>query len=293
MTTLGNPRFVSKQDVFSGQCCASFGEIIQGVLPNDEHFLVTLPIATFTAAHFFPGLSSKIKVFPTSKTKVRKFLEKLRQTFERDFSGTFIIKSEIPEGKGLSSSTADMISALRSVENYYGESFDTCKIGPILESIEPSDGLLYEGSIIYYHRKCTFVKHLGKLPKLLVLCVDFGGTIDTVIYNKCEKTRSPALKKEYEELLSKLTRAFEENDLETIGKIATQSARLNQPFNYKKDLEAFIDIAEKVGAFGTVNTHSGTCLGLLTDPSGEHLGDTIKILENTFPKKKLHIYCTI
>ncbi len=289
-----NESYLSSESIVcTGRCCASYGEILQGVLPNDEHFLVTLPIATATVVKFFPSQSSEIAVFPESKTKTAAFVEKVKKHFSLDFTGTFSVESEIPEGKGLSGSTADMIAALRSLESHYGCAFEKSAVDSILQSIEPSDGVLYEGSVVYCHRKCRFVKTLGKLPKMTVLSVDFGGQIDTVSYNANKKIVPFALKEEYKKLLHELSVAFACQDLFRIGSVATRSALLNQSFNYKEGLDAMIDFAQTAQAFGVINTHSGTCLGLLTDTTGTVLNNLSEELQALFPGKTVTRYSTL
>lgn len=128
---------------FTGRCSSSYGELLQGVLPNGQHFLVTIPINIFSEVVFVEDALSKLQVLPSSKSKTGLFLEKLIQEFDLHLSGIVTVSSEIPVGKGLSSSTSDIIAALRAVESFVGYEFSKERIQKILREIEPSDGLLY------------------------------------------------------------------------------------------------------------------------------------------------------
>ena len=47
----------------TGRSCGSFGELLQGVLPNKKKFMVTFPIEIFSEAKFVPRVGLKnIKV---------------------------------------------------------------------------------------------------------------------------------------------------------------------------------------------------------------------------------------
>lgn len=282
----------SIQTAYVGTCAASFGELLQGVLPGEKHFLVTLPINATTRVYFYPNQDSGILVFPSSKTKTVLFIKKIKEKFSLDFSGTFIVESGVLEGKGLSSSTADMVAAVRALEDYYDYCFDPSSIDEVLREVEPSDGLLYGGNNVYYNRECRFAEHLGVLPKTTLLSVDFGGVVDTVDYNRQKKFFSSHLQQIYANLLQELTIAFQKGDLFAIGKVATQSALLNQEFNYKKELDGCLDLARKYGAYGVVNTHSGTCLGFLLDPDTTVLARITDELLEMFPDKVLYLYHT-
>jgi L-threonine kinase len=185
-----------------------------------------------------------------------------------------------------------MVAALRSIECYCKSCFESKEVDKILRLIEPSDGLLYPGSNLYYHRKCEFGLHLGVLPRLPILSIDFGGVIDTIAYNKKNIERSFDLQLEYQALLEQLYQAFQTQDIVAIGAIATKSAILNQEFHYKKELLFCIDLAKKHNAYGIVNTHSGTCLGFLLDASLDSLGAITADLLQSFPDKNLSLYYT-
>lgn len=278
---------------YQGQCSSSYGELLQGMLPGRQHFLVTIPINIHSFATFSEANEPGIKVFPPSKKKTELFLNKVNDAFNLNLSGTVTIHSEIPEGKGLSSSTADLVAGLRAVENFLDIEFPKDLAGQILSTVEPSDGLLYSGSVAYDHRKCSLIKTMGNLPKLSIISIDEGGMIDTMCYNCRDKRFSETDQALYAQLFDEISDAFIRQDLEKIGKIATQSALLNQRFNLKPDLDETIKIAEHIGAYGVINTHSGTCLGILIDPARCDISEAVNLTRKLFPRKSITTYNTL
>jgi uncharacterized protein involved in propanediol utilization len=276
---------------YVGKCFSSYGELLQGCLSHDEHFLVTIPIKTYAYAQFvFDDSCEGIQVFPSSKTKSALFLSKLNEAFHLNLSGRVTLNSEIPMGKGLSSSTADLIACQRAIEAFLDRSFPNENINTILREIEPSDGLLYPCSVVYNHRLCRFIKGLGLIPPSVIISIDCGGTLDTVTYNAQERLFSGEDKAIYAQLLDEITIAFQQQDLRKIGEIATKSAILNQKFNFKPELDRMIALANEFGAYGVINTHSGTCLGLLFDPKNPLIDDAIAHLKSY---REIAIYHTL
>lgn len=55
--------------------------------------------------------------------------------------GQLRLESDIPRGKGLASSTADLIASCRAVARYHRLPLDPDVLETILRDIEPSDGL--------------------------------------------------------------------------------------------------------------------------------------------------------
>lgn len=187
--------------------------------------------------------------------------------YELPYRGRITLESDIPIGKGLASSSADMVATARAISNYYHLDLSAERLQEFMRQIEPTDGVMYEGVVSFYHRKVQLCQFLGQLPHLSILGKDEGGEIDTVEFNKIPKPFTLEEKIEYELLLDKISRAIREQDLRAIGEVSTRSAMLNQKLRKKKYFEQMFDICTKVNAIGIVTTHSGTYIGLLLDPA--------------------------
>lgn len=261
ITRLDSPRLQTGVGVANG----TFGELLQGALRNDDdHFLVTLPIQKFSTVRFTPDASStRITVVPPHKTKSLKLARKLLNHYGFSIGGHLAIESELPEGKGLASSSADLVATVRALEAALGHSIPTELLLAVLRTIEPTDGVMFHEFVTFFHRKVELGRRLGFPSRLKVVAIDAGGHVDTLEYNKRNYLFTDEECAEYADLLQNLESAIRSNDLEQMGRITTRSAILNQKRNPNCYLDRVIAIREETQALGVVVAHSGCCVGLM------------------------------
>lgn len=248
-----------------GVANGTFGELLQGALPGDNnHFLVTLPIQKFSRAVFTPNAAAKgVTVTPANKSKSLVLIQKLIDHYGLRIGGHLSIESELPEGKGLASSSADLVATARALESAMGLVIPTELILFLLRTIEPSDGVMYPEFVTFFHRKVELGRQLGFPSPLKVVAIDEGGQIDTIEYNQRNHPFTAAECAEYAELLQTIETAIRSNNLPLLGQVATSSAILNQKRNPKRYLDQLLEISQATQALGVVVTHSGPCIGLL------------------------------
>lgn len=255
-----------------GRCCGSFGELLQGALPGeDQDFLVTLPIRRWSRATFraSSGTCGDVRVLPPEKAKAREAARRTLAMCGLPRAGWLTVTSELPEGKGLASSTADMVAAVRAVCAAHGWTVRPPAIERLLRGIEPADGVMYAGVVAYHHRQVRLRRWLGALPNLAILAVDEGGAVDTLAFNRLPRRFAPEDKEEYSALLSRMERALSAGDLAEVGRISTRSAELHQRWLPKRRLADVLAISDEIGGLGVGVAHSGTCLGVLVDGADE------------------------
>jgi uncharacterized protein involved in propanediol utilization len=243
----------------------TFGELLQGALPDsDLDFLVTMPIARWSTARFLlDPEASTVDVRPAHKTKSQRLAEAMLCRYGIAGGGVLLLDSELPEGKGLASSSADLVSTARAIAQAVGVDPHPTEIEALLRPIEPSDGVMYQGVVAFYHREVRLREHLGHLPPMTVVGIDEGGEVETVGFNRRPKAFSTGQKREYERLLAALSDAIRARDVATIGQVATRSALMNQRLCPKRTLDQMIDVCQEVGGAGVIAAHSGTALGVL------------------------------
>jgi len=248
-----------------GVANGTFGELLQGALQGDNnHFLVTLPIQKFSRAVFTPNDATKRITFtPSNKSKSLALLQKLVEHYGLSIGGHLSIESELAEGKGLASSSADLVATARALESTMGCVIPTELILAILRAIEPSDGVMYPEFVTFFHRKVELGRRLGFPSRLKVLAIDEGGQIDTIDYNRRNHPFTEEECAEYAELLQTIEIAIQCNNLKLLGRVTTRSAILNQKRNPKRHLAPMLEICKATNALGVVVTHSGPCIGLL------------------------------
>lgn len=251
----------------------TFGELLQGALSGAEnHFLVTLPINRCSRAWFSASPSDRtLRVISGRKRKSHRLARRLLRHLGAREVGVLRIESELPEGKGLASSSADAVATARAVCSALGVSLDHDVLFQLLREIEPTDGVMYDGVVAFLHRKVRLLRRFGPLPRpLRIVAIDEGGEIDTLAYNRHCPGYSPRERQTYRRLLEQVGEALGQGDLAGLGRIATRSARLNQRRNPLRHLEEVLALRRKFGALGVVVTHSGPCIGLLFESAPHH-----------------------
>jgi uncharacterized protein involved in propanediol utilization len=251
--------------VGTGRAFGSFGELMQGALPGgDREFLVTLPIAEWSTVTFhYSPRGQRICVWPPGKRKSKLMARLAIEAAGGCGGGLLEVRSSLPEGKGLASSSADLVATARAVAAALGGFFDESAIEALLRRIEPSDGVMYEGIVAFYHREVRLHSRLGTVPPLAVIGHDEGGEVDTISYNRQPKHFSAACKHEYRELLATLGDAIRLGDLREVGRVSTRSAVMNQELRRRGDLEYLRRVCADIDGLGLVAAHSGTMLGIL------------------------------
>jgi uncharacterized protein involved in propanediol utilization len=249
-----------------GSAFGTFGELLQGTLPDDQDFLVTMPVSRWSTAKFLlDPHDSGIRVRPRHKHKSERLVRELLAEYQPGSGGRLVIDSDLPEGKGMASSSADLVATARAVGRAIGLEFTPDELESVLRPIEPSDGVMYDGVVAFRHRDVRLHNRFGWLPPLTIVGIDEGGSVDTINFNRIPKPFSAADKREYRRLYDQLRVAIALDDLATIGATATESALLNQRLSPKQTLGRMIAAGKRIGALGVVIAHSGTAVGLLLD----------------------------
>jgi L-threonine kinase len=299
-TDVGRPAISGRIGV--GTANGTFGELLQGALPGpgeasgEGRFLVTLPVARWSSACFELGpAGGSLVVDPAHKTKAAALVAALLTELGHAASGKLLLRSTIPEGKGLASSSADLMATARAVMAAANSQLSTGQLGAMLAAIEPTDGVLHPGIVAFDHRRGRHLRTLGRLPALQIIAVDQGGLVDTVAFNQNVADYTHAERTGYRRLLDELGRAVAAGDLRTVGAISTSSAALNQSRMPNRNFAALRNICEWVGGLGLVACHSGTMVGILLDPRSSHyrhrLSQAVHLVEDL--AGNTHLYRTL
>lgn len=254
-----------------GKSHGTFGELLQGVLPNNKDFLITFPIQQFSECEFVSlPETEELLVYPSNKYKSYQLAIKILNFYNEPIGGVINLTSSIQQGKGLASSSADMIATSRAIEDCFGIKIPVTTLENFMKEVEPTDGIMYPGVVVYYQKEVKLRERLGNCPSLTVLALDETGEVDTINFNKIDKPFNDKDKLKYQELLNKAIIAIKENNLKLLGEVTTQSAILNQKLLPKKTLDSMLEICSKINGLGIVTAHSGTYIGILIsnqDPS--------------------------
>ncbi|AUS79780.1 kinase [Actinoalloteichus sp. AHMU CJ021] len=267
-----------------GAAYGTFGELLQGVLPErDGDFLVTLPIGQRSTATFSLGDHDELAVQPAGKWKSARMAGLVLAAAGLPPRGLLVIGSDLPEGKGLASSSADLVATARAVGRALGTRLSTREVEAFLRRIEPTDGVLYRDVVAYHHRSARLRGRLGQLPPATIVAIDEGGQVDTVAFNQLPKPYSASDQREYAMLLDRLRVAMRRGDLKEVGSISTRSAELNQRLRPKRTFEQMRSACAEVGGLGVVVAHSGTMIGVMLDESDPDFTEKWRALRRSEP----------
>ena len=246
-----------------GECYGTFGELIQGIIHN-KPFLIPLPIQLKSRAIFQPNqkLSTDEIMGDHTKLKAITACKHFLRQFHVPYGGYIRIDSNIPVGKGMASSTADIVAVIRAAASSFQNMITPELISRISASIEPTDGLMYEETVAFDYIHGKKIERFERLPAMVIVGIDTGGVVSTVQFNQKHKSFSIKEKILFEEAYHFVKTGIYKQNIDSIYEATKISAEINQRFLPKPFFRDFKQLAEQYQC-GLVVAHSGTMIGLL------------------------------
>ena len=248
----------------------SCGELVQGT-HGGTPYLVTCPINLYTRVTVTDKHKNIIGLGVKSQAALNRTLHYLGKS-EFDFGIT--LSSELPIGKGMASSSADIAAVCFAVAAAYGVELTAPEVSRIAAGIEPTDGVFFENIIRINHMTGECLETMVDFPRLQIAVFDVGGAVDTVTFHQRTDLDELSIKNERRtDAAMELIRSS--TSPEAWAKAATESSLANQTILPKKELPELIDSAMKRGALGVNIAHSGTVIGVLFSPETiqEHIDE--------------------
>lgn len=240
---------------------ASCGELAEGVLQGTP-FLVTAPISMYAMARVTDDFTGTYGLGEKAQEALQRTLTYLgKDSLPLGISLT----SQIPQGKGMASSSADIAAVVYAAARAFGHELTGREIMDIAIAIEPSDGIAFEGLAHVSHTTGALFGQYRNVPLLGISIFDVGGMVDTIAYYRSKGNRRNQ-DETYQQLLCTISCAFQMEGHRRevlLGEAATASALLNQEHLEKPRLEDFIVSAQEKGSIGVLVAHSGTVVGAL------------------------------
>ena len=240
------------------------GELAQGML-DGILCMVTCPIDVYSTAtvELSPGKSgiSAPADSPKARQAVSATLDYLGAA---GMEASLSLDSRLPRGKGMASSTADVAAAIAATGAALGRELSPAQVAEIALGVEPSDGVMFPNVSIFDHRKGRIAVTLGTPPPMRVVVLDFGGSVDTLEFNRTDREASlKRLGPRMAEAVSLIKDGIVRGDPLRVGHGATVSAVANQEVLFNPHLETVLELSRRVGAVGVNVAHSGTVIGML------------------------------
>lgn len=261
------------------------GELMQGAI-DERDFLVNCPVNLFSHATVSSSAREGLHLDDLNKfTKIRDAIALASHEHAFRLSHQVSISSDIPRGKGMASSSADITAALEAVCRSCDVELTDELFAQIVTEIEPSDCVHFPGIAHVNHLTGELLESMPAPDDMNVLIVDCGGEIDTISFDR-QRARAVYRKEQpyLNQALRMLKRGLYEGDLGAVAEAATRSAQLNQQIHRKPQFDELLAGSRALGALGVNCAHSGTVLGVMYR-SSDRLKDTlIGDIESRFGK---------
>ena len=237
----------------------SCGEFVQGFF-RGEPVLITCPIKKFSTVE----VSDEFFCVEGLGEKSLAMLEKVLRFIGGEKNFGIKLTSELPQGKGMASSSADLAAVAKAVALFFGKDLPAEKISNLAAEIEPTDGIFFDGAVAMNPLSGKLLKKISLPEKFSVAIFDYGGEVDTVKFNRRSDFEIAAL---------------EENlNFDLIEK----SALANQKILYKPHLVELMNFAKNLGAVAVNVAHSGTVTGIFFHAEEKLLHEKISAIAAKF-----------
>ena len=249
---------------FYGVCPASCGEFVQGILDNEE-YLSSYAINLFSVATLEESNDIIYKGPRKSRRAMELVFEKFGLPVDETKNISLNIKSQIPVGKGMASSTADIGATIKATLSMLNKTLTGEEISKLAVKIEATDSLLLNQHSIFNPLTADIKKYLGGINDTKVVILEPNDILNTKLirtmpnYKMYKMQNKEIIKKSFDLLDEGLAK----KDLNLIGRACTYSGLANENIHQKPFLKDIIEVSDKFGCYGVNIAHSGTVVGIL------------------------------
>ncbi|MGL4913093.1 MAG: cobalamin biosynthesis protein [Romboutsia sp.] len=249
-----------------GICPASCGEFVQGILENEE-CLCSYAVDIYSKIILEERLDN-IQTGPhKSRMAIKSVFKRFGIPIRESKSISLQINSDIPLGKGMASSTADIGATIKATLKLINKNLSNEEISKLAVKIEPTDSIYLDKNSIFNPTTGEVIKTLGNIENGRVIVLEPKKTISTKrirsipYYMEKKRSNTEMIKMSFD-LLEK---GIKENNLKLIGRASTISSLANENIHKKHGLDKIIEISDSYGAYGVNVAHSGTVVGIIID----------------------------
>ena len=257
---------------FYAKIYSRIGELMQGFLSDGSAFMVS----GFSSTRWFseawleegdgePGAGLPPKAGRALQLLLAKVGDREGGQRVKDIMNgqRVVLRGNIPPGKGLSSSSTDILSVLCVVNDYLGAGLLPEELYQVAAQVEPTDPCLSDDILLFYQHSGVPCRSIGLPPmSLLYFDAEPGRVINT---ETVQRPWTPGVGKFFDWLLSSFLRAAQAGDYAALFERVTASAEYNQTVIGLPRFDEYCRLARETRC-GLMVAHSGTIAGLLTRP---------------------------
>ncbi|GAA0739046.1 kinase [Clostridium oceanicum] len=194
--------------------------------------------------------------------KASMFMKKILENWGySDFYKKFHIeiKSQIPKGKGLASSTADICATYKVLTKIFNKPYLEEELTKFSLEIEPTDSIIFDKFNIFDYKYGKYKEEIGEYIKFYILAFEGNRIINTVNFNK---KNLPSMEK-VDDLVPILKEGILKKDIDRISYVSTESIIRNLHRVTYSYLDFVIDYKNRTYGSGIIGAHSGNALGII------------------------------
>lgn len=249
-----------------GTCPATCGELVQGY-SNKIECISSYCIDIFSRAIVTegPGMTDKaIRGKRKSVEAIARVLDYLEIDLSYMDRLSLSIRSDIPTGKGMASSTADIGASVMAILDFIGYEMEPELISKLVAKVEPTDSIYNKNICIFDPIEGQVVRKLGKLSVKKVLILEPSNKINTVKlrgrqeYYKCLSENRDLTSQAF----TKLEFGIKNDDMQSIRQACEISALANENIKKTPYLRKLIELASLCNYSFLNISHTGTSLGI-------------------------------
>lgn len=252
---------------YNGICHGTLGELIQGPFIHQGELrigIVSLPIRKYSRVSYTmgaPGNSDvELQAKPRCRQAIALYLDHHGKTLP---PGRWHFASELPQGKGMASSTADIVATLRCLDALFDVRSSPTLVASILRRIERSDSVFLSEYALYLSDRQEVIRQFPGDPKFHACYIDEGYAVDTEATTALLRQHYTRRLDAYLDNLEQTIDAFGRQDLTRIAACATRSAVLSQEVLPKRHLQVMLDNQSRFAAAGILVAHTGSIVGYI------------------------------
>jgi uncharacterized protein involved in propanediol utilization len=222
-----------------------------------------------SSVRYMPTPGLPLQVQPAWKAKALMAARLTLEEIDAPCQGLLEVESGLTPGRGLGSSTCDVVATIRAVCATFDVRPDAQWIARLAVRAEgAADPVMFDDQMVLFAQRRGEVIEFFEpwMPSFKVLSCDMdpeGAGVDTL--SLPPRAYTSAEVEQLEALIDGARRAFRAHDAAAIARVATSSAQLNQRFLPMQLFEGIRDVSARHEALGVQISHSGTIAGVLFD----------------------------
>lgn len=254
------------ENTYTSHCRGTLGEFFQGPYYTEDGVDIAI-ISAVTDKYVRASYTindDACNLEDIGKIKVKKAIAnycRLKNIYPP--AGTWCFESELKVGTGMSSSTSDIVAALKCFSSYFREELTFYDIVNSISNIDRSDTVFLETPCLYLSQKQQIVDIYRTQKKIYCYYATGASTVDTLLVKDILIEYYIKNKKEYLELLNNIYSSFKEDSVQKICDCSTKSALLSQEILPKDNFWHFHSSLQDVKSDGLIVAHTGSLIGLL------------------------------